>query len=32
MKCDDFILYYCNIRPKNAIINLREGYKVKLVN
>ena len=32
MKYDTFILYYYNIGPKNTIINLREGYKVRLIN
>jgi len=32
MKCNAFILYYCNIRLKNIIINLRKGYKVRLIN
>ena len=32
MKYDVFILYYCDIRLTNAIVNLIKGYKVRLVN
>jgi len=32
IKCNIFVLYYYNIRPTNAIVNLTEGYKVRLIN
>jgi len=32
MKCDAFVLYHCDIGPKNAIVDLREGCKVGLVD
>ena len=32
MKCDAFVLYHCDIGPKNAIVDLTEGCKVGLVD